>query len=136
MLFIEKKIIRKIRSHAIKEVPKEACGILAGIKNDGYRIFEAFSCRNVDSKPNSAYTIEPEELLRVLSKIEVLKGIELIGFYHSHPFTSPFPSETDRERAMWDGFIYLIYSLPQDRLKGWKWKGETEKFIEEKTSIL
>ena len=36
--------------------------------------------------------------------------LDLIGVYHSHPFTRAYPSATDVGQA-WEGLVYVIVSL-------------------------
>ena len=37
-------------------------------------------------------------------------GLDVIGFYHSHPDWPPIPSQTDMNNAAWD-YYYLITSI-------------------------
>jgi proteasome lid subunit RPN8/RPN11 len=49
------------------------------------------------------------------------KGLELIGFFHSHPRGPAAPSQFDTDRA-WPGYVYLILGLeaPADaRVRAW-----------------
>ena len=36
--------------------------------------------------------------------------LDLVGVYHSHPFTRAYPSATDLGQA-WEGLVYVIVSL-------------------------
>jgi proteasome lid subunit RPN8/RPN11 len=81
-------------AHARAELPKECCGILAGRGESVARVFRA---RNAD---DSEYTfhIDDRDLLRISKEIDDLE-LELIGFYHSHPWSEATPSRTDIARA-------------------------------------
>ncbi len=54
-----------------------------------------------------------------IDKLARADGLEIVGIYHTHPATEPYPSPTDMERAHWPesddllfpGFSYLIVSL-------------------------
>ncbi len=134
MVVIQKKIVEIMKKHSISEAPEEACGVLAGINDVVTDIFE---CKNVDSNPNSAYTIDPKELIGIMEKVEKSsRGLEILGFYHSHPFSGLRPSTVDVARASWEGVIYAIYSIPEDDLGFWRWRGKSSGFIEEEVVIL
>jgi proteasome lid subunit RPN8/RPN11 len=128
--------LEKIKVHSVKERPKEACGILVGPPGGKTDVTDVISCTNVDENPYSAYTIHPEELLKAIDKIESDKGLKLLGFYHSHPFSSPHPSMVDQKRATWDRFIYAIYSVEKDKIHCWRWHEAEGEFVEEKVKIL
>jgi proteasome lid subunit RPN8/RPN11 len=76
---------------------------------------------NVAENPRVAYELDPEETLSAIESLEA-EGLDLVGFYHSHPETEPVPSRTDRERATWTGYVYLICS-PDGRANAFRWTG-------------
>jgi len=120
MLSITLEALQKIRLHAIEEAPREACGILAG--RHKREISKVLKCENVDGNPYIAYTIAPSQLLAIIDEIESEGSeVELVGFYHTHPFSSAHPSLVDVERAAWEGFVYAIYSIPDHELACWRW---------------
>jgi proteasome lid subunit RPN8/RPN11 len=131
MIEITWDALGNIRRHSRSVAPKEACGILSG-PVDKNRVTEVFRCKNVDENPLTAYTIEPRELIDVINTIEnSSRDLMHIGFYHSHPFSSPLPSVVDERKATWDKFIYAIYSAPQDKIGCWRWSDDKQRFIEE-----
>lgn len=136
MLVLKTDSMKKIIEHSQSESPREACGVLAGFSLLNYEVTEVFCCINVDKNPFSAYTIAPTDLLDAINRIEEdREGLELIGFYHSHPYSGPLPSSVDKERATWDGFRYTIYSIPQDVLQCWRWIKDRGEFIKEEVLI-
>ena len=56
------------------------------------------------------YEIDPAELVRVQRKARQ-SGMEILGFYHSHPDHPAEPSPTDLEHAHWIGCSYVITSV-------------------------
>lgn len=38
-------------------------------------------------------------------------GEELVGIYHSHPVSQPYPSPTDRAEAHYPDALYVLVSL-------------------------
>lgn len=137
MLYFTEDALIRIKEHALSEAPKEACGVLAGTTENRCTVTKTFSCTNVDKNPLSAYTIDPNELLKVINGIEENKnGLELLGFYHSHPYSRAGPSQIDVERATWNGFFYAIYSFSRDEVRCWKWKEDRKGFTEEEVKII
>jgi desampylase len=127
-MIIEKGLVSQMVEHAKREAPKEACGILAG---KGERVRKVFECKNRDDSPFYAYTISPGELLKKIDEIEA-GGLDVIGFYHSHPMGLEKPSAVDVSRATWPGHSYVIVSLPGGvKISSWEWDEVKDRFIEE-----
>ena len=96
-------------AHAKKEVPNEACGIVAGL--DG-RPVKFFPATNVDRSP-TRFTVDPKDVLRIQREIDA-HGWELMCIFHSHTHTQAFPSSTDVNFAAgWPDQYYLIASLTE-----------------------
>jgi proteasome lid subunit RPN8/RPN11 len=94
-------------AHARDEAPREACGLLAG---RGGGISRVIRCKNVHPTPTTRYVIDPREQLRAFRSIDAA-GEELVGIYHSHPVSQPYPSPTDRAEAHYPGAFYVLVSL-------------------------
>jgi proteasome lid subunit RPN8/RPN11 len=89
------------------QAPREACGLLAG-KQGG--ISRVIRCANVHPTPTTRYLIDPREQLKAFRSIDAA-GEDLVGIYHSHPVSQPFPSPTDRAEAHYPEAVYLLVSL-------------------------
>jgi proteasome lid subunit RPN8/RPN11 len=114
--------IELISLHSRESHPVEACGILIGtILGETRVVTEARAARNRLSS-ESSYEIDPENLFHAFTYAEQ-KGLEVVGFYHSHPFWSAEASETDKARANYPGFSYLIYSIPKNNIKSFYFDG-------------
>ncbi|MCS7114937.1 MAG: M67 family metallopeptidase [Nitrososphaerota archaeon] len=111
VLKISRKHLDEIFMHAKENYPIEACGILAGEKSGAEKIVrKVYHTRNLVASP-SAYQIDPLEQLKVFEEAE-LEGLDVVGFYHSHPFWDAFWSEADEMGSKhWVGYSYLIVSL-------------------------
>lgn len=130
MLVLTKGVVEKLKNHALREAPREACGVLGG---KGEVVTEVWECRNVSSYPETCYEVAPEDLLKAIDSIES-RGLEVIGFYHSHPMGLDRPSAIDEGRATWPGYSYLIISLSNSGspvITSWKWVEEKGRFVEE-----
>ena len=109
-IYIPKKIIGEIISHALNNDPYESCGILQGKGNTTTRFHKL---KNIHEAPQNRYTIDPIELMNT-EKICDDEDEAIIGFMHSHTHTQAYPSETDVKNALTSGYldqIYVIVSL-------------------------
>jgi proteasome lid subunit RPN8/RPN11 len=92
------------------------------------RIYE---CGNASEYPETTYEIAPEELLRAINDIE-RRGMEVLGFYHSHPMGLDGPSSIDEGRATWQGYSYVIVSISRESsISSWRWDEAKNKFEKE-----
>lgn len=106
MIEIPKQMVDDMVAHANGEFPLEACGLLAGRNGTTERMFRM---RNADRSPVT-YRLDPKEQLEAFNRIEE-EGLELVGIYHSHTHTDPYPSETDRRQAFYPEAHYILVSL-------------------------
>ena len=109
---------RQIADHAKTVYPEEACGLIAGA---GSIITHAFPVTNVAENCHLTFQLDPNEQLQALKEIDHI-GIDWIGVYHSHPQSSPIPSQSDIKGSRDPKLIHLIVSLKSNKpkLKAWK----------------
>ncbi len=107
--------IEKIRAHGQADYPHECCGVLLGKEVNGRKhVSEARPLPNARAdSPRNRFLITPEDWL-ASEKYAREKGLEILGFYHSHPDHPARPSEYDREHA-WPWLSYVILSVEQGR---------------------
>ncbi|MGC1870071.1 MAG: M67 family metallopeptidase [Acidobacteriaceae bacterium] len=98
-----------IRSHGEETYPNECCGVLLGhVEEDGNTVIDAVSAENTRSdSAHNRYNIAPQELIRIQQQAR-RRGLEIVGFYHSHPDHPAEWSKTDLEEAHWIGCSYVI----------------------------
>lgn len=109
-LVLEKSLRDRIASEALKELPRECCGLIEGMLEDhGARAIAAHPVRNLAEAPDR-FEIDPAEHIRLLRKARET-GRAIIGCYHSHPNGKPEPSSHDRENASDAEFIWLIAAV-------------------------
>jgi proteasome lid subunit RPN8/RPN11 len=105
-----------LRAHGEETYPHECCGILLGTAEVGgnavSRVMRAGNTRT-DSAHNR-YHIAPQELIRAQRESRA-EGLDIIGFYHSHPDHPAMPSATDFAEAHWFGCSYLITAVAGGR---------------------
>jgi proteasome lid subunit RPN8/RPN11 len=107
-LRIVRSALEEIRAHAADGYPYEICGILFGPRGDR-RVTEAARAHNlVTERANDRYEIDPRDLIRAQREADQ-RGLDVVGYYHSHPDHPARPSIFDAERA-WAGPLYVIAS--------------------------
>ncbi|HEY1737549.1 MAG TPA: M67 family metallopeptidase [Acidimicrobiia bacterium] len=93
-------------------LPNEACGLLLGPMLEGRptgAVSEARPCVNADASART-YTVAPKDMLRAMRAADE-RGEEIVGVWHSHTHTDPYPSPTDVRQAADPAWIYVIVSL-------------------------
>jgi proteasome lid subunit RPN8/RPN11 len=101
-----------IRRHGEAAYPNECCGVLLGTRAGDVREVRAtVRCGNAEADSQHArYSIDPRELVRIQRDARE-RGLEIVGFYHSHPDHPARWSPTDLEEAHWIGCSYVITSV-------------------------
>jgi proteasome lid subunit RPN8/RPN11 len=99
-----------IAAHAREAAPAECCGLLLG---QGDEIVEAIRARNVATDPATRFLIDPADHFAAMRSARE-RGLELVGFYHSHPVSPPEPSARDVVEFSYPGHLYAIVSLRSD----------------------
>jgi len=108
-------LLDRIIAQAAAEAPNEACGYLAG---SGGEASLAIPMRNADASPEH-YSFDPAEQFAAVKQART-SGLDLIAVYHSHPATPARMSEEDIRLANDTTVVYLIYSIAQGTLKGFR----------------
>lgn len=105
---------------------QEVCGILAGeFEASESKVESVYPAANAADRPEIRYLIDPEEQLELIERIED-EGLDVAGFYHSHPAGPPRPSDTDADRATWPEMSYVIVALDgYPYLGSWRWRDGT-----------
>jgi desampylase len=86
--------------------PSECCGVLLGTPGE---ITETVPTRNLADDPNR-FLIDPHDHIDA-GREGRRRGLEIVGFYHSHPHSPAVPSATDLAEASYSGYLYAIVSL-------------------------
>ncbi len=143
MLRITPKDYAEIRRHGEETYPHECCGVLLGKMDGNIRIVTATArCRNtrIDS-PHNRYNIDPKDLIRVEKEARE-KGVDVVGYYHSHPDHPAQWSQTDLAEANWSGYSYVITQVTDAKAEitnsfELEWRGENDKtFVDEKLELF
>jgi proteasome lid subunit RPN8/RPN11 len=155
VLRIGQSEINAIRQHGARDYPKECCGLLLGVADDGNkRVREVVALKNLRTDPVEAqkllplaspgveseknrFLIDPREQIRA-EKAARGRGLDVLGFYHSHPDHPARPSKYDREHA-WPWYSYVILSVAKGEpgdLTSWVLTEDRERFDPELLEVL
>jgi proteasome lid subunit RPN8/RPN11 len=145
---ISAELAQKIREHGIETYPYECCGALLGredsftdspdsdpkshgVSREVLGLFPLVNRR--DDSPRNRFSVTADDV-REAEKAATAQGLEVIGWYHSHPDHPARPSDFDRDHA-WPWYSYIIVSVhtgvPQD-MTSWRLKDDRSGYFEEK----
>lgn len=131
-LRLPRRLLSELEQRAAAGYPYEVCGLLIGrngaTSSEAMRVVEA---RNLNrERPRDRYLLDPDDFLAA-DRAALLEGLEIIGFWHSHPDHPARPSATDLEAA-WAGYTYLILTTTATgagEVRSWRLRNE--RFVEE-----
>lgn len=119
-----------IRAHAVRELPRECCGLLTGPRAPagGPLAIDGSAASANLAPPGVADAFELDAALHLaVQRRERAAGRAVVGLYHSHPQGAPIPSHRDREGAYDHGLVWLIVG-PDGAIRAW-WPGP-DGFVE------
>jgi len=147
--------LEQIRAHGERDYPSECCGVLLGHADEESKIVsEVVPLRNLRHDPARAqellpvedpgreseknrFLIDPEDQLRV-ERDSRKRGLDVVGYYHSHPDHPARPSNYDREHA-WPWYSYVIMSIERGEAKAitsWVLSKDRQRFEPEEVNAL
>ena len=136
MITLEERHITEIRQHGERDYPFECCGLMLGrFEKEGRKIvIETYSISNAraEEAKRNRFLIRPEELMRG-EKYAREQGLDVVGFYHSHPDDVAVPSQYDLEHA-WPTYSYVVVAVDKGRaidLRSWEMESDRSQFNEE-----
>lgn len=107
---LKKADFEQIVAHAKKELPNEACGLIAGRVDGEVKVVEkVYFLTNVD-RSNEHFSLDPKEQLAAVKDMRA-NGFAPLGNWHSHPESPSRPSDEDKRLAYDSTASYLILSL-------------------------
>jgi proteasome lid subunit RPN8/RPN11 len=143
MLIVRKAEYESMRAHGAATYPHECCGVLLGESDGGNRtVQQVVRCGNTrDDRPQDRYHIDPKELIAI-QREATKQGLDIIGFYHSHPDHPARWSQTDLAEAHWMDCSYVITSVEKGSpvlTNSFLLQGESEddkRFVDEEISVV
>ena len=98
----------ELTAHCLRELPLEGCGLLVGDRASS-TVVRVIPTGNA-AQSSRLYSVDSRDFLRADRQAEA-DGLEIIGVFHSHTHTDPYPSPTDVSQAPDPGWHYVIVSL-------------------------
>lgn len=143
-LEISAELADEIREHGVAHYPLECCGALLGREGAannsgelGRQILRMVPLVNRrDDSPRNRFSITAEDV-RAAEKAARLQGLEVLGWYHSHPDHAARPSAYDREHA-WPWYSYVIVSVNAGEpaeMTSWRLSDDRAQFSPEAVKI-
>ena len=136
-LTISKELAEKIRAHGAETYPHECCGALLGKDSEPREILGLFPLINRrDDSPRNRFSVSTADVVEA-EKTARQQGLDVVGWYHSHPDHPARPSQYDRDHA-WPWYSYIIVCVaegkPQD-MTSWRLNDDREQFSPEGIEI-
>jgi S-sulfo-L-cysteine synthase (O-acetyl-L-serine-dependent) len=121
----------EIRAHGAATYPDECCGVLLGPKDgavtDTWRLDNS-----TDLERRRRFLIGPDDYRRAEQRAAE-RGLDIVGFYHSHPDHPAEPSAFDLAHA-WPNLSYAIVSIrggvPRE-MRSWRLRADRSGYDEE-----
>jgi len=110
-LEISDGLLEEIRRHGARAYPNECCGALLGIVTDSeekqVQALLPLDNRRQGEAARTRFLVTADDF-RWAEKQASEQGLEILGFYHSHPDHPARPSEFDREHALpWYSYVVV-----------------------------
>ena len=150
ILRLSKELSDKIGAHGAETYPHECCGALLGRDLDAPTTHSSdptsVASREVtalfplvnrrDDSPRNRFSVTSEDV-RDAEKAAREKGIDVVGWYHSHPDHPSKPSQFDQDHA-WPWYSYIIVSVANGRpetMTSWRLSDDRTQFTPENLEI-
>ncbi|MCI0692831.1 M67 family metallopeptidase [candidate division KSB1 bacterium] len=122
-IVFENHHLAEIHQHGETTYPHECCGFLLGRLEENRRVVvqtRRAQNQRADS-PQNRYQISPQDYMQADRNAREA-GLDIVGFYHSHPDHPARPSQFDLDNA-WPALVCVIVAVHQGQA------GETTAWI-------
>jgi len=148
-LWVSQDLSERIRRHGAETFPHECCGALLGRDSmavESGNSHESGTPREVldlfpmvnrrDDSPRNRFAVTADDV-RDAEKAALQHGLEVVGWYHSHPDHPARPSQFDREHA-WPWYSYIIVSVMSGvpaEMTSWRLNDDRQDYSVERIEI-
>jgi proteasome lid subunit RPN8/RPN11 len=131
VLRLPRAVFEDLRAHGEETWPRECCGALLGKpESAGWRVEAQVRAVNARAyAANHRFEIASAELVKIAREARS-RGLEIAGFYHSHPDHPAKWSATDFAEAHWLGASYVITEVTEGKAadtRAWLLAGTREE---------
>ena len=136
MIQISESQIQAITAHAERDYPHECGGLLLGHfdAESGKTVTETLPMENAAAieTQHDRILIEPRDVMRA-ERYARERGVDVIGYYHSHPDDEAIPSQFDLDHALpvWSYIIVSVRDAKAVDLRSWEMENDRSKFNKE-----
>ncbi len=98
----------RLRDFGEAAYPNEGCGVMIGrLEGDAVTIDAVTSGRNlVTDRSHDRYLLDPGDIVAAERNARE-RGLDIVGFWHTHPDHPAWPSQFDADHA-WTDYVYVI----------------------------
>ncbi len=139
-LLIPAALLQNVGSHGAGAYPNECCGALLGTAGDdgakAVRALLPLDNRREGEAARTRFLVTAEDY-RWAEQQARQQGLDIVGFYHSHPDHPARPSEFDREHALpWYSYVIVRVSggEPQEATS-WVLADDRSRFLPEELKV-
>ena len=145
-LHISAELAERIGEHGAETFPHECCGALLGRDRAFEASADSQSSREVlelfplvnrrEDSPRNRFAVTAEDVLEA-EKAARQHGLDVVGWYHSHPDHPARPSQFDREHA-WPWYSYIIVSVMSGKpaeMTSWRLNDDRQDYTPERIEI-
>lgn len=141
MIELTREIAQQISVEGEGSYPNECCGALFGhfsASGDARvtAIFPIVNAREAQEQYHR-FVITSDDSLRA-ERAALAQGVDVIGYYHSHPDHPAVASEYDREHAL-PFYAYVIVAVAQGQagaLTSWRLTRDRRHFLQEEVQTV
>ena len=139
---LSQQLLHQIHGHLEAGYPNEACGVMLGKAGVITEVVSADNQR-LDSPASGGESARNRYLIPPLAYREIeldadRRGLQVMGFYHSHPDVPARPSQFDLDNATWPGLSYVIVSVCKGKAvetNSWLLREDRSAFDQEAVEI-
>jgi proteasome lid subunit RPN8/RPN11 len=138
------QVAEQIRRHGADTYPHECCGALLGRGGAGEgkevqrEIVDLLALTNRrEDSPRNRFSVAPRDVIEA-DRTAHGRGLEVVGWYHSHPDHPARPSKYDREHA-WPWYSYVIVKVENGEARemgSWRLREDRGGYEEESIEIV
>jgi len=89
-----------------------------------------------EDSPQNRFSVAPKDVIDA-DRAAQARGLDVVGWYHSHPDHPARPSEYDREHA-WPWYSYIILSVAKGtaaEMTSWRLQDDRAAYTQERVQL-
>jgi proteasome lid subunit RPN8/RPN11 len=137
-LRVSESLADEIRRHGEADYPAECCGALVGrVEGEAKEVVRLAPAVNRRTDDPHRYLIAPDDLRRLEADVRAA-GLDIVGYYHSHPDHPAAPSAFDADHA-WPWYSYVIVRIDRGRgaeLASWVLADDRPQMLPESLDVF